>query len=82
VNRDEAALVGGIDVYAVPSLADAVAVVLGHGAKFRRAGATVLDPGDRASSGDFADVKGQTVGIQSRLPPAPKSSCKKLSADS
>ncbi len=61
VNRDEAALVGGIDVYAVPSLADAVAVVLGHGAKFRRAGATVLDAADRASSGDFADVKGQTL---------------------
>ncbi len=60
-NRDEAALVGGIDVYAVPELADAIAVVLGHGAKFRTRGATVLerDPGDGA--GDFADVRGQTL---------------------
>jgi magnesium chelatase family protein len=60
-NRDEAALVEGIDVYAVPTLADAVAVTLGHGAKFRRRGTTVLDTNDRAASGDFADVKGQTL---------------------
>jgi magnesium chelatase family protein len=60
-NRDEAALVAGIDVYAVPALADAVAVALGSGAKFRRTGTTVLDDGDRAASGDFADVKGQTL---------------------
>jgi magnesium chelatase family protein len=60
-NRDEAALVGGIDVYAVPALADAIAVLLGSGAKFRRRGTTVLDAGDRAASGDFADVKGQTL---------------------
>jgi magnesium chelatase family protein len=60
-NRDEAALVDGIDVYAVPTLADAVAVALGHGAKFRRRGVTVLDTSDRAASGDFADVKGQTL---------------------
>ena len=65
-NRDEAALVGGIDVFAVPTLCDAVAVVLGSGAKFRRAGATVLDDGDRAASGDFADVKGQTLGQESQ----------------
>ena len=61
VNRDEAALVDGIDVYAVPALADAVAVILGHGAKFRRRGATVLESGDRATAGDFADVRGQLV---------------------
>ncbi|HEV2739168.1 MAG TPA: YifB family Mg chelatase-like AAA ATPase [Candidatus Elarobacter sp.] len=60
-NLAEAALVDGIDVYAVPTLCDAVAVVLGHGAKFRRRGTTVLDAGDRAACGDFADVKGQTV---------------------
>ena len=60
-NRDEAALVGGIDVYAVPALCDAIAVLLGNGAKFRRRGTTVLDAGDRAASGDFADVKGQTL---------------------
>jgi len=60
-NRDEAALVDGIDVYAVPTLADAIAVVLGNGAKFRRRGATVLDTSDRAACGDFADVKGQML---------------------
>jgi magnesium chelatase family protein len=60
-NLDEAALVDGIDVYAVPSLADAVAVALGTGAKFRRRGTTVLDPNQHAASGDFADVKGQTL---------------------
>jgi magnesium chelatase family protein len=61
VNRDEAALVDGIDVYAVPALADAVAVILGHGAKFRRRGETVLDSPDNATIGDFADVRGQLV---------------------
>jgi len=60
-NRDEAALVDGIDVYAVPALADAIAVILGHGTKFRRRGVTVLDPSDRASCGDFSDVKGQVL---------------------
>ncbi len=60
-NREEAALVGGIDVYAVPALADAVAVVLGHGAKFRTRGATVVDRSDRGACGDFGDVKGQTL---------------------
>ena len=60
-NRDEAALVSGLDVYAVPSLSDAIAVLLGNGAKFRRRGTTVLDASDRAACGDFADVKGQTL---------------------
>jgi magnesium chelatase family protein len=60
-NRDEAALVDGIDVYAVPALADAVAVVLGHGAPFRRRGSTVLDTADHAAVGDFADVRGQVL---------------------
>jgi magnesium chelatase family protein len=60
-NLAEAALVDGIDVYAVPTLCDAVAVALGHGAKFRRRGTTVLDASDRAACGDFADVKGQTL---------------------
>ncbi len=60
-NLAEAALVDGIDVYAVPALSDAVAVALGHGAKFRHRGTTVIDASDRAASGDFADVKGQTL---------------------
>jgi magnesium chelatase family protein len=60
-NRDEAALIDGIEVYAVPTFADAVAVVLGHGDKFRRRGVTLLDEGDRNAGGDFADVRGQTL---------------------
>jgi magnesium chelatase family protein len=55
--RDEATLVDGIAVYAVASLTDAVAVVLGNGDKFRvgRRDAPPADPG----AGDFADVRGQ-----------------------
>jgi magnesium chelatase family protein len=60
-NRDEAALVDGVDVYAVPALSDAIAVLLGHGTKFRRRGATVLAPPQREAVGDFADVRGQTL---------------------
>jgi magnesium chelatase family protein len=60
-NRDEAALVEGIDVYAVPTLSDAIAVLVGHGATFRRRGATVLDDTQRAAVGDFADVRGQVL---------------------
>ena len=60
-NRDEAALVEHVDVYAVPTLHDAVATVLGHGAKFRRRGATVLDAPEPTVVGDFADVRGQTL---------------------
>ena len=60
-NRDEAALVQGVDVYAVPSLADAVAVVMGHGATFRRRGETVLDARPDPGVGDFADVRGQAL---------------------
>jgi magnesium chelatase family protein len=55
--RDEATLVDGIDVYAVATLADAVAVVLGNGGKFRvgrRPGDDDAAPGD-----DFSDVRGQ-----------------------
>ncbi len=60
-NRDEAALVEGLDVYAVPALADAIAVVLGHGAKFRRRGATVLEEAERADVGDFLRRQGPTA---------------------
>ncbi len=61
-NVDEALLVTGIEVYAVPTLADAAAVVLGHGAKFRRrakAVPAVVHPD--CAAGDFADVHGQTI---------------------
>jgi magnesium chelatase family protein len=60
-NRDEAALVEGVDVYAVPSLAEAVAVLAGNGAPFRRRGATVLEAQRDAETGDFADVRGQAL---------------------
>ncbi len=58
-NARESALVDGLEIYAVETLADAVAVILGKGAKFRW-----IDPPQpyRArpeTSGDFADVRGQ-----------------------
>ncbi|MBC5810883.1 MAG: YifB family Mg chelatase-like AAA ATPase [Candidatus Eremiobacteraeota bacterium] len=58
-NAREAALVGGLELYAADSLLDAVAVVQGHGAKFRF---TDAPPEYRAAPealGDFADVRGQ-----------------------
>jgi magnesium chelatase family protein len=59
-NRDEAALVDGIELYAVDSLHAAVAVVLGHGAKWRqRTSPPNLDPLDELVHGDLADVRGQ-----------------------
>ena len=61
LNREEAALIEGVDVYAVPALCDAVAVVLGHGVQFRRKGAPVSDPPERAQADDFADVRGQML---------------------
>jgi magnesium chelatase family protein len=60
-NRSEAALIPGIETYAAPTLADAVAVVLGNGAKFR-VGAAPRAPADAIGEGeDFADVRGQVI---------------------
>ena len=60
-NRAEAALLPDIETYAVPALADAVAVVLGNGTKFR----VVRDLGPAgngaAHDDDFADVRGQLI---------------------
>ena len=62
-NVAEAMLITGLEIYAVPVLADAVAVVLGNGAKFRRqadsAGAPVA--ASAPPSGDFGDVRGQRI---------------------
>lgn len=60
-NADEAALVDGIDLYAVDSLSAAVAVIGGHGAKWRRRTVPpVLDADDDGGvHGDLADVRGQ-----------------------
>jgi magnesium chelatase family protein len=61
-NRGEAALIEGVEAFAVPTLADAVAVVLGNGAKFRVGPATLDASGETAHNGeDFADVRGQIV---------------------
>ncbi len=59
-NADEAALVSGIELFAIDSLRSAVAVVMGHGAKWRRRIASaILEPNDEAVHGDLADVRGQ-----------------------
>ena len=59
-NADEAALVDGVSLYAVDSLAAAVAVVLGNGAKWRRSAVEGAAAGAGDSlCGDFADVRGQ-----------------------
>ena len=61
-NRAEAALIPSVETYAVPTLTDAVAAVLGNGAKFRVApGAAQLDDGALAEPDDFADVRGQVI---------------------
>ena len=58
---DEALLVEGLELYAVASLAQAVAVVLGHGAKYRitSSGNTIATPQRAPKGGDYADVRGQ-----------------------
>lgn len=59
-NGDEAALIEGIELYAVDSLASATAVVLGNGAKWRRrTQRPVFEPSDEFVHGDLADVRGQ-----------------------
>ncbi len=59
-NTDEASLVAGIELYAVDSLRCAVAVIAGHGAKWRRrTTAPALDASDDFVHGDFLDVRGQ-----------------------
>ena len=60
LNADEAALVGGIELYAVDSLQAAIAVIVGHGAKWRRrCTEPALEPADDLVHGDLADVRGQ-----------------------
>src|SRR5579863_630504 len=54
-NADEAALVEGIDLYAVDSLQSAVAVLLGNGARWRIATrAPQLEAAEEFYYGDFA----------------------------
>jgi magnesium chelatase family protein len=59
-NADEAALVGGVELYAVDSLQSALAVLAGNGAKWRRRTADpVLELADEQVHGDLSDVRGQ-----------------------
>jgi magnesium chelatase family protein len=61
-NADEAALVAGVDLYPVDSLQSAVAVIQGHGAKWRRpTRAPAIDPSDELTHGDLIDVRGQSA---------------------
>ncbi len=60
-NAAEAALVDGIDLYAIDSLHDAVAIVLGHGAKFRHVATSRSYTARPEAAGDFSDVRGQSV---------------------
>ncbi|MBV8345895.1 MAG: YifB family Mg chelatase-like AAA ATPase [Candidatus Eremiobacteraeota bacterium] len=59
-NTDEATLVAGMELYAVDSLRSAIAVISGHGAKWRRrTTAPAVDARDDLIHGDFIDVRGQ-----------------------
>jgi magnesium chelatase family protein len=59
-NSEEAALVEGIELYAVDSLQSAVAVVQGNGAKWRtRTTVPQITACEEFFYGDFADVRGQ-----------------------
>jgi magnesium chelatase family protein len=58
-NAAEAALIEHIDVYAVETLCDAIAVVFGHGDKFRFISGAV-EPAAPMQR-DFGDVRGQAV---------------------
>lgn len=61
-NAREASLVEGLRVYGIDGLHDAVAVALGHGAKFRHAPEPEAQPPERSRvPGDFRDVRGQAA---------------------
>jgi magnesium chelatase family protein len=62
-NAEEAALVEGIELYAVDSLQSAVSVLAGSGMKWRvRTKAPEISAYDELLYGDFADVRGQSGG--------------------
>jgi magnesium chelatase family protein len=60
-NAREAGLVDGLRIYAIASLSDAVAVLLGHGEKFRHTVRPAPSAGAAANDGDFSDIRGQSV---------------------
>jgi magnesium chelatase family protein len=59
-NAREAALIGGMTVYAIETLHDAVSIALGHGAKFRYSGESRPPRARPEVHGDFSDVRGQS----------------------
>ncbi len=66
-NTDEAALVGGIELYAVDSLSSAISVLLGDGGKWRtRTSTPSFEAHDAVVHGDLADVRGQVGVTQGR----------------
>ena len=60
-NAAEAALVDGLAVYAIEVLHDAVAIALGHGAKFKYARGERVPSARVPALDDFGDVRGQSV---------------------
>ncbi|GAC1304006.1 MAG: YifB family Mg chelatase-like AAA ATPase [Vulcanimicrobiaceae bacterium] len=60
-NASEAALVPGLAIYAIDGFHDAVAIALGHGAKYRFARGEAAAIPVVSSSGDFSDVRGQAA---------------------
>jgi magnesium chelatase family protein len=55
----EAALVAGLEIFALDTLLDAVAVLKGHGAKFRYSALAAPYRARPEAHGDFGDVRGQ-----------------------
>lgn len=60
-NAHEALLVEQVEIFAVPSLLDAVSVVTGHGGKWQARGMPAPAAQGERSSADFGDVRGQLL---------------------
>jgi len=60
-NADEAALVDGVELYPVASLSSAVAVIGGHGIKWRRRTSPSVPAVADDPHGDLVDVRGQVA---------------------
>ena len=58
-SEHEAALVEGLELFGAATLGDAVAIVLGHGAKFRLRGVKAVRRATAPRCGDYADVRAQ-----------------------
>ncbi|HTV74630.1 MAG TPA: YifB family Mg chelatase-like AAA ATPase [Candidatus Acidoferrales bacterium] len=60
-SAQQALLIDGIEVYAVATLLDAIAVVRGSGDKFRCSRRAPVPRPRESADGDFADVRGQVM---------------------